>query len=215
MDARDRQTQPNFQSQTIVRLIRFFAFVLLLCCSALSGLAASANPQVEFTTSAGRFVVELYPDKAPATVANFLRYVNDGFYKGTIFHRVISGFVVQGGGFTKDYQQKPTREPIKNEAANGLKNATATLAMARTSDPHSATAQFFINLKDNNFLDHRAPNPREYGYTVFGRVVDGMDVVQKIAAIPTGPGGPFPAEVPQQAVIVEDAKVLPSSGTGK
>lgn len=199
----------------MVRLIRFIAFFLPLCCSAFSGLAASANPEVEFKTSAGRFVVELYPDQAPATVDNFLRYVNDGFYNGTIFHRVIPGFVVQGGGFTKDYQQKPTREPIKNEAANGLKNATATLAMARTSDPHSATAQFFINLKDNNFLDHRAPNPREYGYTVFGRVVDGMDVVQKIAAIPTGPGGPFPAEVPRQTVMVEDAKVLPTRGTKK
>jgi peptidyl-prolyl cis-trans isomerase A (cyclophilin A)/peptidyl-prolyl cis-trans isomerase B (cyclophilin B) len=125
-----------------------------------------------------------------------------------MFHRVIPGFVVQGGGYTKDYQQKPTREPVKNEAGNGLKNVTATLAMARTSDPHSATSQFFINLKDNSFLDHRAPNPREYGYTVFGRVVKGMDVVEKIAAIPTGAGGPFPAEVPQQAVIVEETKVL-------
>jgi peptidyl-prolyl cis-trans isomerase A (cyclophilin A)/peptidyl-prolyl cis-trans isomerase B (cyclophilin B) len=163
----------------------------------------------------GSFVVELYSDKAPATVDNFLRYVNDGFYKGTIFHRVIPGFVVQGGGFTKDYQQKPTREPVKNEAANGLKNVTATLAMARTSDPHSATAQFFINLKDNNFLDHRAPNPREYGYTVFGRVVKGMDVVQKIAAVPTGAGGPFPAEVPQQTVIVEETRVLPPTETRK
>ena len=191
-----------------MRLSRFLAATLLLCCSLLSGLAAAANPQVEFKTNVGSFVVELYADKAPATVDNFLRYVNDGFYQGTIFHRVIPGFVVQGGGFTKDYQQKPTREPVKNEAANGLKNVTATLAMARTNDPHSATAQFFINLKDNDFLDHRAPNPREYGYTVFGRVVKGMDVVQKIAAIPTGAGGPFPAEVPQQTVIVEETKVL-------
>jgi peptidyl-prolyl cis-trans isomerase A (cyclophilin A)/peptidyl-prolyl cis-trans isomerase B (cyclophilin B) len=184
------------------------AATLLLCWTFASALAAAANPEVEFKTNVGSFVVELYPDKAPATVENFLRYVNDGFYQGTIFHRVIPGFVVQGGGFTKDYQQKPTREPVKNEAANGLKNVTATLAMARTSDPHSATAQFFINLRDNNSLDHRAPNPREYGYTVFGRVVKGMDVVQKIAAIPTGAGGPFPAEVPQQTVIVEQTKVL-------
>jgi peptidyl-prolyl cis-trans isomerase A (cyclophilin A)/peptidyl-prolyl cis-trans isomerase B (cyclophilin B) len=190
-----------------VRLSRFLAAALVLCCF-LSGFAAAANPQVEFKTNVGTFVVELYADKAPATVENFLRYVNDGFYRGTIFHRVIPGFVVQGGGFTKDYQQKPTREPVKNEAANGLKNVTATLAMARTNDPHSATAQFFINLKDNDFLDHRAPNPREYGYTVFGRVVKGLDVVQKIAAIPTGGGGPFPAEVPQQTVIVEETKVL-------
>ena len=191
-----------------MRLPHLLTAILLLSCSLFAGLAAAANPQIEFKTNVGSFVVELYADKAPATVDNFLRYVNDGFYQGTIFHRVIPGFVVQGGGFTKDYQQKPTREPVKNEAANGLKNATATLAMARTSDPHSATAQFFINLQDNNMLDHRAPNPREYGYTVFGRVVKGMDVVQKIAAIPTGAGGPLPAEVPQQTVIVEETKVL-------
>jgi peptidyl-prolyl cis-trans isomerase A (cyclophilin A)/peptidyl-prolyl cis-trans isomerase B (cyclophilin B) len=191
-----------------VRPHRLLTVTLLLLCSLSAGLAAAANPQVEFKTNVGSFVVELYADKAPATVDNFLRYVNDGFYQGTVFHRVIPGFVVQGGGFTKDYQQKPTREPVKNEAGNGLKNVTATLAMARTSDPHSATSQFFINLKDNSFLDHRAPNPREYGYTVFGRVVKGMDVVEKIAAIPTGAGGPFPAEVPKQTVIVEETKVL-------
>jgi len=191
-----------------VRRHRLLTAILLLLCSLSAGIAAAANPQVEFKTNVGSFVVELYADKAPATVDNFLRYVNDGFYRGTMFHRVIPGFVVQGGGYTKDYQQKPTREPVKNEAGNGLKNVTATLAMARTSDPHSATSQFFINLKDNSFLDHRAPNPREYGYTVFGRVVKGMDVVEKIAAIPTGAGGPFPAEVPQQAVIVEETKVL-------
>jgi len=194
-----------------VRLTRLLTPALFFWGILFAGIVAAANPQVEFKTNVGSFVVELYADKAPATVDNFLRYVKDGFYKGTIFHRVIPGFVVQGGGFTKDYQQKPTREPVKNEAANGLKNTTATLAMARTSDPHSATAQFFINLKDNNFLDHRAPNPREYGYTVFGRVVKGMEVVQKIAAIPTGAGGPFPAEVPQQAVIVEETKVLPAT----
>ncbi len=194
-----------------MRLFHFLSVTLLLSCSLLAGPAAAANPQVEFKTNVGSFVVELYADKAPATVDNFLRYVNDGFYQGTIFHRVIPGFVVQGGGFTRDYEQKPTREPVKNEAANNLKNATATLAMARTNDPHSATAQFFINLKDNNSLDHRAPNPRDYGYTVFGRVVKGMEVVQKIAAIPTGAGGPFPAEVPQQAVVVEGTKVLPAT----
>jgi len=190
-----------------VRLIRSLP-TLLLCGFLSSGAYAAPNPQVEFTTNLGSFVVELYPDKAPVTVENFLRYVNDGFYQGTIFHRVIPGFVVQGGGFTKEYQQKPTREPIKIEAANGLKNETATLAMARTSDPNSATSQFFINLTNNSFLDHRAPTPREYGYTVFGRVVKGMDVVQKIAAIPTGPAGPLPAEVPKQTVIVEATKVL-------
>lgn len=188
-----------------MRLPHILTATLLLCCSLFTGLAAAANPQVEFKTNVGSFVVELYADKAPATVDNFLRYVNDGFYQGTIFHRVIPDFVVQGGGFTKDYQQKPTRQPVKNEAANGLRNVTATLAMARTADPHSATAQFFINLKDNNGLN---PSPGQHGYTVFGRVVKGMDVVQKIAAIPTGAGGPFPAEVPQQTVIVEETKVL-------
>jgi cyclophilin family peptidyl-prolyl cis-trans isomerase len=198
-----------------VRFSRLLTTALLLWGVSFTTLAAAANPQVEFRTNVGSFVVELYADKAPATVDNFLRYVNDGFYKGTIFHRVIPGFVVQGGGFTKDFQQKPTREPVKNEAANGLKNETATLAMARTSDPHSATSQFFINLKDNNFLDHRAPTARDYGYTVFGRVVKGMDVVQKIAAIPTGAGGPLPAEVPQQTVIVEDTRMLSSPETKK
>ena len=198
-----------------MRLSRLLTTALLLCSAFLTSLAIAANPQVEFRTNVGSFVVELYADKAPATVDNFLRYVNDGFYKGTIFHRVIPGFVVQGGGFTKDFQQKPTREPVKNEAANGLRNETATLAMARTSDPHSATAQFFINLKDNNSLDHRAPTPRDYGYTVFGRVVKGMDVVQKIAAIPTGAGGPLAAEVPQQTVIVEETKVLSPTETRK
>lgn len=194
-----------------MRNSRLLTAGFLLLCGLWSGLTLAANPQVEFRTNVGSFVVELYADKAPATVDNFMRYVNDGFYKGTIFHRVIPGFVVQGGGYTRDYQQKPTREAVRNEAGSGLKNVTATLAMARTSDPHSATSQFFINLKDNDFLDYRAPNPREYGYTVFGRVVSGMDVVQKIAAVPTGAGGPFPAEVPQQTVIVEETKVLNTS----
>lgn len=198
-----------------MRLTRLLTPALFFWGILFAGLVAAANPQVEFKTNVGSFVVELYADKAPATVDNFLRYVKDGFYKGTIFHRVIPGFVVQGGGFTKDYQQKPTREPVKNEAANGLKNETATLAMARTSDPNSATAQFFINLGNNSFLDHRAPTPREYGYTVFGRVVKGMDVVHKIAAIPTGAAGPLPAEVPKQTVIVEETKVLSSPETSK
>ncbi|MFO1205268.1 MAG: peptidylprolyl isomerase [Burkholderiales bacterium] len=191
-----------------MRFFRLLTSGVLFCFGLCAGAALAANPQVEFKTNVGSFVVELYADKAPATVDNFMRYVKDGFYTGTIFHRVIPGFVVQGGGYTKDYQQKPTRAPVKNEAGSGLKNVTATLAMARTNDPHSATSQFFINLKDNNFLDYRAPNPREYGYTVFGSVVKGMDVVEKIAAIPTGPAGPFPAEVPQQTVIVEGTKIL-------
>jgi cyclophilin family peptidyl-prolyl cis-trans isomerase len=168
----------------------------------------AANPRVEMQTSAGTITVELYPEKAPKTVENFLKYVEEGFYRGTSFHRVIPGFMVQGGGFTSDFKQKPTRAPVANEAANGLRNEPGTIAMARTSDPHSATAQFFINVVDNKFLNHTAPNPQGYGYAVFGRVVKGFEVVEKIATAPTGPGGPFPRDVPQQPVIIEEARVL-------
>jgi peptidyl-prolyl cis-trans isomerase A (cyclophilin A)/peptidyl-prolyl cis-trans isomerase B (cyclophilin B) len=170
--------------------------------------AIAANPQVELATGAGSIVVELYPEKAPTTVENFLQYVQSGFYKGTMFHRVIDGFMIQGGGFTKDYVQKPARPLITNEAANGLKNDAGTIAMARTANPHSASAQFFINVADNDFLNHTAPTVRGYGYAVFGRVVKGMDVVRKIAKLPTGPGGPFPKDVPQQTVLIEDAKLV-------
>ncbi|MGD9942518.1 MAG: peptidylprolyl isomerase [Burkholderiaceae bacterium] len=174
------------------------------------GAAAAPNPQVLVKTSAGEFVIELYPDKAPATVANFLQYVNDGFYAGTIFHRVISGFMIQGGGFGADLYKgglrpKPTREPIKLESKNGLKNDTGWVAMARTSDPNSATAQFFINVVDNANLNH--PQPDGHGYAVFGRVVKGMDVVDTIRKVRTTTVGPY-RDVPLEAVVIDSVTVV-------
>ena len=176
--------------------------------------ALAANPQVEFDTSAGVIKVELYPDAAPKTVANFLDYVKSGHYNGTQFHRVIDGFMIQGGGFTADFKEKPTKPPIPLEAEAsskaGLKNVPGTLAMARTSDPNSATSQFFINVNNNERLNFTPGNP---GYTVFGKVVDGMDVVTKIAKAPkgaTGPVGPGinPGDVPATLVVVKSAKVI-------
>lgn len=170
---------------------------------------AQAAPQVKFATSAGDFVVEVYPDKAPKTVANFLQYVNDKHYNGTIFHRVISNFMVQGGGFDANYQQKPTRAPVEHEGRQamekGLRNVTGTLAMARTNDPQSASAQFFINVKDNAFLD---PSVQAFGYTVFGKVISGMDVVNTIKAAPTGPGGPFGSDVPKTPILINSATLV-------
>jgi len=185
--------------------------LVALGAAALCTAALAADPQVELKTSMGSIVLELYPDKAPKTVENFLQYVKDGQYKGTIFHRVISGFMIQGGGFTPDYAQKKTRAPVQNEANNGLKNDVGTVAMARTPDPHSATAQFFINHKNNDFLNYSAPTPQGWGYCVFGKVVKGMDVVNKIAALETGPGGPFPSDVPRKPVVIEDARILPAA----
>lgn len=146
----------------------------------------SSNPKVTLETNEGNIVLELYPDKAPKTVANFISYVKDGFFDGTVFHRVIPNFMIQGGGFTEDMQQKETKAPIENEANNGLKNETGTVAMARTGNPHSATAQFFINTKDNNFLDFTAPTQQGWGYAVFGKVIDGMDTVRDIEKVQTG-----------------------------
>ena len=186
-------------------LIQWLGAILF---AAAFSAAQAADPQVELKTNLGSIVVELYPDKAPKTVENFLQYVKDGFYKGTIFHRVISGFMIQGGGFTADFQQKPTRPPIFNEAANDLKNERGTLAMARTSKPHSANAQFFINLVNNRPLDFTTPTMQGYGYCVFGKVVKGMDVVDKIADISTDAGGPFPTDVPTQTVVIQDAVML-------
>ncbi|EUJ11203.1 peptidyl-prolyl cis-trans isomerase (rotamase) - cyclophilin family [Methylophilaceae bacterium 11] len=168
--------------------------------------SAAAATQVEFETSAGNFVVEVYPDKAPKTVENFLRYVNDGFYNNTIFHRVISRFMIQGGGFERDLTEKPTRAPIANESDNGLLNQTGTIAMARTSDPNSATAQFFVNLADNQFLNYTSPEPDYIGYCVFGKVVSGMDVVHKIGIVPTGNNRGF-SDVPIKAIMIKQAKV--------
>jgi len=181
-------------------------------CTALALPAFAANPQVEFDTTAGKITVELYPDAAPATVANFLDYVKAKFFDGTQFHRVIAGFMIQGGGFTADFKQKPTRPPIVNEAEQsskaGLLNVPGTIAMARTSDPNSATAQFFINVADNKPLNFRSPDPGGIGYTVFGKVVSGMDVVDKIAKAPTGSGGPFPKDVPVEKVIITKAVIV-------
>jgi peptidyl-prolyl cis-trans isomerase B (cyclophilin B) len=174
--------------------MRLFAPLLLLLAS-LSAFASSA-PQVKIVTSSGDILLELYPDKAPKTVANFLQYVDEGFYSGTIFHRVIDGFMIQGGGFTADYQQKKTRDPIQNEADNGLRNTLGTIAMARTSAPHSATAQFYINVTNNAFLDFRERTERAWGYTVFGKVIAGMDTVNTIRSSRTGAGGPFAKDVP-------------------
>ena len=162
------------------------------------------NPMVILRTDKGDIEIELFADKAPDTVANFLRYVDDGFYNGTIFHRVIRDFMIQGGGFTADMQQKQTRSPVKNEAANGLQNARGTVAMARTQDPHSATAQFFINTVDNGFLNFQSPDVRGYGYCVFGRVVKGLDVVDAIRGVRTGNRGGF-QDVPVEAVAIREA----------
>ena len=166
----------------------------------------AANPMLEMKTSQGSIVIELYADKAPKSVANFLQYAKDGFYNGTVFHRVIDGFMVQGGGFTPDMKQKETRAPIENEAKNGLKNGVGTLAMARTGDPHSATAQFFINLVDNAPLDY--PGRDGWGYAVFGKVTTGLDIIQKIAKVKTGNAGPH-QNVPATPVVIESVKLLP------
>lgn len=157
---------------------------------------------VVFQTSLGEFTVKLFADEAPITVENFLRYVDDGFFDGLIFHRVIPGFMIQGGGFTPDMQQKSGRPPIQNEANNGLKNKRGTLSMARTNDIHSATSQFFINVADNVFLDHGS---RDFGYAVFAEVTDGMDVVDKIAAVPTGRAGHH-GDVPVTPVVIQSAR---------
>ncbi len=209
--------------------------VLFTATSAL----AEALPKVQFNTSAGTFVVELYPDKAPKTVANFLQYVKDKHYDGTIFHRVIENFMVQGGGFDAQFNEKKTRPPVEHEgqaalAKGGLKNMIGTLAMARTNDPQSSTAQFFINVKDNAFLDptiipagdpiasfeyqnrtyKNVPrsqllnSPQLFGYTVFGKVVEGMEVVTKIKTTPTGAGGPFPTDVPKSQVTINTAVIV-------
>jgi len=187
--------------------LRIAALALLLT-GASSALAE--NPRVEFKTTMGGFTLELYPDKAPKTVANFLEYVNSGFYKGTILHRVIDNFMIQGGGFDPGMKQKETRGPIENEAGlamkGGLRNELGTIAMARTSIPNSATAQFFINVKDNAFLDYRDPSPQGIGYAVFGRVVDGMNTVLRISRVDTTNAGGH-QNVPQRPVIIESVTV--------
>ena len=222
-------------------LIRKLLTAGLTCLALVSTsiVLAESNPKVQFNTSAGTFVVELFPDKAPKTVDNFLQYVKDKHYDGTIFHRVIENFMVQGGGFDTAYSEKKTRVPVEHEgqaalAKGGMKNVVGTLAMARTNDPQSATAQFFINVKDNAFLDptpippgdpvasfefqnrtyknvprsQLVNSPLLFGYTVFGKVVEGMDVVTKIKASPTGSGGPFPTDVPKTPIVIQSAVLV-------
>lgn len=181
-------------------------------CFVLTAQAQSPSPQVKFVTSAGEFVVEVYPDKTPKTVENFLGYVRDGHYNGTLFHRVINNFMIQGGGYDTKYNEKNTRPPIKHEgidakANGGLRNTVGTLSMARTNNPHSATAQFFINVKDNDFLNHSSPTPSGWGYAVFGKVVAGTEVVDAITQVPTGRRG-FHDDVPKDDVLITKAVLL-------
>lgn len=186
---------------TVVMLAAFWAFALL------SNSAHAANPQVTIETNHGNITLELYPEKAPKTVANFLKYVNSGFYKETVFHRVINHFMIQGGGFKADMSEKQTLAPIPNEAANGLENQAGTIAMARTSDPDSATAQFFINLENNVQLNYQGSEPDLIGYCVFGRVLKGMDVVREIGITPTMNVGPY-YDVPKNAIVINQIKLI-------
>jgi peptidyl-prolyl cis-trans isomerase B (cyclophilin B) len=190
-------------------------YLSMLAAIGFAVIAASAhgaNPQVDLDTTAGKIRIELYPDAAPKTVENFLAYVQAKHYDGTQFHRVIPGFMIQGGGYTSDFKEKPTKAPVRNEAEQsskaGLLNGPGTVAMARTSDPHSAAAQFFINVGDNKFLNFRDATPPGYGYTVFGKVISGMDVVNKIAGSPTSAGGPFPKDVPVERVLIKSATLV-------
>ena len=182
-------------------------FLVSAAAAVVPAGALAADPQVDIKTNLGTIRLELYPAKAPKTVENFLKYARDGHYNGTVFHRVIDGFMIQGGGFERSYKQKATRDPIPNEAKNGLTNDLGTVAMARTNAPHSASAQFFINLKNNDFLNAAAAQDG-WGYAVFGKVVSGLDVVMKIAKTPTGPGGSFPTDVPRQPVVIESMGVV-------
>ena len=190
-----------------MKLNDFWKPLVMLSVAAGGGGALAADPQVDLKTNVGTIRLELYPAKAPKTVENFLQYVKDGHFNGTIFHRVIDNFMLQGGGFDKNYRQKPTRATIENEAKNGLKNDLGTVAMARTSAPHSASSQFFINGKNNDFLN-AASSQDGWGYAVFGKVVSGMDVVMKISKMPTGPGGPFPTDAPREMVVIESATLV-------
>jgi len=191
--------------------MRFTQFLIALSLILVSLTVHAVNPHVVMKTNLGDITLELYPEKAPKTVENFLKYVEDGFYRNTVFHRVIANFMIQGGGFDSSLKQKPTRSPIENEAGNGLTNQVGTIAMARTSDPHSATAQFFINVANNIFLNFTAPNQNGYGYAVFGKVTSGMEIINKIAGTPTGAGGPFPGDVPKNSIVIEDIALLPTT----
>ncbi len=189
---------------TCMRYTLIIFFILTGISFGVQAQQDGANPRVRLETTLGDMVIELFETKAPQTVKNFLSYVDSGHYNGTIFHRVIKNFMIQGGGFTADMQQKPTNPPVQNEADNGLKNLTGTIAMARTPNPHSATAQFFINVKDNGFLDHKGKNMQGWGYCVFGRVIKGLEIVHQIEQVPTTRSGGH-ADVPITPVIIKSA----------
>jgi peptidyl-prolyl cis-trans isomerase B (cyclophilin B) len=194
------------------RAAAFLSAVSLVLASIGVATANSGDKiMVEMHTSKGLITLELDAEKAPVTVANFIEYVNSGHFDGTIFHRVIPGFVIQGGGMESGMKEKPTQAPIENEADNGLKNVTGSICMARTNDPHSATSQFFINLKDNQFLDHTEKSPQGWGYAVFGQVTDGMDVVEAIAAVQTGNAGSH-QDVPAEDIVVEKVTITDQEG---
>lgn len=202
----------NFNKFINSRAATFLSAVCLLLVSIGVATANSGDKvMVEMHTSKGLITLELDAEKAPVTVANFIEYVKSGHFDGTIFHRVIPGFVIQGGGMESGMKEKPTQPPIENEADNGLKNVTGSICMARTNDPHSATSQFFINLKDNQFLDHSGKNPQGWGYAVFGQVTDGMDVVEAIAAVQTGNAG-FHQDVPVEDIVVEKVTITDQDG---
>jgi len=196
------------------RLAVLLSLLILTCWTGLaSGRKAKKpaqpkNPVVEIATSMGMIQIELFPDKAPKTVESFIKYVKAGHYAGTIFHRVIDNFMVQGGGFDARYEKKPTRASINNEADNGLTNDRGTVAMARTPNPHSAAAQFFVNVKNNDFLNHQSKTLEGWGYCVFGKVVKGMDVMDQIKKVPTGAKGPFSKDAPLKEVLIKKARVL-------
>ena len=201
----------SLSRRLLVVLALGFGMLSIQASQAQDTAKTASVPQVKFVTNMGEFVAEVYLDKAPKTAENFLQYVRDKHYDGTIFHRVIANFMIQGGGYDARYIERPTRAPVMHEGLEALskggpRNTVGTLAMARTNAPHSATSQFFINVVDNGFLD---PNPQQPGYTVFGKVVSGMDVVNRIRAIPTSFGGPFPTDVPRTQVVIKSATVLP------
>ena len=185
-----------------------FIFYLVLVQSVAIGISSESSPRIVMETSKGNILIELYPDKAPLTVKNFMAYVDSGYYDGTIFHRVIPSFMIQGGGFTSDMNRKPTKAPVRNEADNGMKNNRGTIAMARTQDPHSATAQFFINTVDNDFLNHRSKSGQAWGYAVFGKVIQGMDVVDAISSMKTENAGMM-RDIPVESVLIIKAKRTP------
>jgi len=189
---------------------KIFALIFSLVVASTTFAQTVTTPKVKLNTSAGEIIIELYADKAPKTVTNFLQYVEDKHYDGTIFHRVIDNFMIQGGGYDQRYAEKKTRAPVMHEGREALskggpRNTLGTIAMARTNEPHSASAQFFINVIDNAFLD---PSASQFGYTVFGRVISGMDVVNRIKGLPTSNGGPFPSDVPRQQVVIQSATLF-------